>query len=1019
MWADEPTGALDSDNAVLVMRLLRELNVDGLTLILVTHDDGVGMSANRLLRMRDGRIVSDERVGDALPRRGRRPMLIVAVCSLPFVYVLIRRPVLRRLALRNVVRRPRETALVILGSLLGTAIMTGSFVVGDTFTSSIRRGAFEQLGPIDEVVSVAGLADGAALRSRLAGFRNPDVNGVLPLTFASVSIATVTTPRRAAPTSQLLETDFTAARQFGGDPNATGISGPTPKPGQTAIGADLADALDVGVGAHIDVFAYGVSTPLRVVRVLPRLGVAGFWSGDAHTSDNAFVAPGTIAAILARGRPGLDAPPRSTVVVSNRGGVEGGAKLSDAVSRALMARLGVVEVRHRSSQGQRPRTGQPQRRPARPDLLVAGDVRRAGRHLVAGQHLLHARRRTEVRTRHVARRRITTIGVGGRVRHRRVVLRVASSVAGTFAGLGLGRLIMAFAARLRDSGPTSSRLTLHFAFTWTSVQRGLEIGFVIAIVTVLTTSVWLGRFNIIRAIRDINEAVPHRPHARSFYAGLVVAMTGLVLTGLGATGVSFVGLVTGPVFVFAGIGPALARNFPRRTVTSTLAVVVLLWGVVAVPIALALHSSVGVFLFVAQGLMLVGAAVVLVSQQQGTIGHAVGRLAKHSLQVRLGLAYPLARRFRTSMTLGMFALVVFILVYVSVIGSMFAGQLGQFTHDASGGFNVLISSNPSDPVPFARLSRQAGVRAVAPLVSLDLEVVHAPGLTQPRQWSGSAFGPAFVQHGPPALDDHGSYATDRAAYAAVLADPHLAIVDKFFLSSGNGPPAEQISIGDRFTVRDMVSGAERTFTISALGTNDWANNGVLISQSAAREAFGSSAVPSRAYVDAVRPDQFVASFAGQFVTNGGSAETIRNTVHDQLSDQQQFFVLIRGYLALGLIVGVAGIGVIMVRAVRERRRQVGVLRALGVQAGAVRAAFVVESAFVAIEGLVIGTLLALVTAWSITLTDAFGSGLSFRVPVVAIVSVIVGTLICALLATAAPAWAASRIQPAVALRITD
>jgi putative ABC transport system permease protein len=108
-----------------------------------------------------------------------------------------------------------------------------------------------------------------------------------------------------------------------------------------------------------------------------------------------------------------------------------------------------------------------------------------------------------------------------------------------------------------------------------------------------------------------------------------------------------------------------------------------------------------------------------------------------------------------------------------------------------------------------------------------------------------------------------------------------------------------------------------------------------------------------------------------------------------------------------------------VRAVRERRRQVGVLRALGVQAASVRAAFVVESAFVAVEGLVIGTLLALVTAWSITLTDAFGSGLSFRVPVFAIGGVIVGTVICALLATAAPARAASRIQPAVALRITD
>ena len=100
-------------------------------------------------------------------------MIIVAVCSLPFLYVLVRRPVLRRLALRNVVRRPRETVLVILGSLLGTAIMTGSFVVGDTFTSSIRRGAFEQLGPVDEVVSVGGLANGAAAAHAARGLHEP------------------------------------------------------------------------------------------------------------------------------------------------------------------------------------------------------------------------------------------------------------------------------------------------------------------------------------------------------------------------------------------------------------------------------------------------------------------------------------------------------------------------------------------------------------------------------------------------------------------------------------------------------------------------------------------------------------------------------------------------------------------------------------------------------------------------------------------------------------------------------
>ena len=64
VWADEPTGNLDSENADHVMELLRELNADGLTLILVTHDQGIGASAERRIVMRDGEIVLDERRRD-------------------------------------------------------------------------------------------------------------------------------------------------------------------------------------------------------------------------------------------------------------------------------------------------------------------------------------------------------------------------------------------------------------------------------------------------------------------------------------------------------------------------------------------------------------------------------------------------------------------------------------------------------------------------------------------------------------------------------------------------------------------------------------------------------------------------------------------------------------------------------------------------------------------------------------------------------------------------------------------
>lgn len=63
---DEPTGNLDSKSGVEVMTMLQELHAQGITVVLVTHDDRVAHHAERIVRIADGRIVSDERVADRL-----------------------------------------------------------------------------------------------------------------------------------------------------------------------------------------------------------------------------------------------------------------------------------------------------------------------------------------------------------------------------------------------------------------------------------------------------------------------------------------------------------------------------------------------------------------------------------------------------------------------------------------------------------------------------------------------------------------------------------------------------------------------------------------------------------------------------------------------------------------------------------------------------------------------------------------------------------------------------------------
>ncbi len=73
LLADEPTGNLDSKSEKEILGMLRDLNEQGITVIIITHEEEVGAQAKRLIRMRDGVIQSDERQQPLSPASSKKP----------------------------------------------------------------------------------------------------------------------------------------------------------------------------------------------------------------------------------------------------------------------------------------------------------------------------------------------------------------------------------------------------------------------------------------------------------------------------------------------------------------------------------------------------------------------------------------------------------------------------------------------------------------------------------------------------------------------------------------------------------------------------------------------------------------------------------------------------------------------------------------------------------------------------------------------------------------------------------
>jgi putative ABC transport system permease protein len=350
------------------------------------------------------------------------------------------------------------------------------------------------------------------------------------------------------------------------------------------------------------------------------------------------------------------------------------------------------------------------------------------------------------------------------------------------------------------------------------------------------------------------------------------------------------------------------------------------------------------------------------------------------------------------------------------------------------------SNNPVDDLPRA-ITKQRGLHradfaVIASQVNLPVEVRQGPA----GRWGDyavQAVDDAYLE----SIDyDIGvkaqGYSTAAQIWQAVRDNPGYAVVDRLAVPSRTttniviGGPTfslEGVYLEDEtmqpIQVEVRQPNSQATFDVTVIGVLEQSaitGYGMIVSQETVVQGLN-TALPAPTYyirlADGVDPAATSTALESAFLKNGLESTDLIQELRDEMSIQLAFQQLMLGFLTVGLVVGVAALGVISTRAVVERRQQIGMLRALGFQREMVSWIFLIESSFVALLGIGLGAGLALIPA-SQMITDMAVDipGISFQVPWTEILLVSGLAYAMTLLTTWLPARQASQVLPAEALR---
>ncbi|MGH3088720.1 MAG: ABC transporter permease [Rubrobacteraceae bacterium] len=959
----------------------------------------------------------------------------------------LRNRVAFKMAVRNIPRRRSQTVLIVLGLMLATLLFSASFTTGDTLTSSLRTEALTQIGEVD-VVLKAETPDnpnqftGPALtrddyfdeeivgdvRNRLED--DEGVAGIMPLAKETVAVGAgdLNEPR-----VDVLGMEGSSMDGFDRLVNASGgnLSPADLGEDEVFVSAKTAEELEVGRGDTVEAFFGNGPAELEVTGV--------YESGANPASETSVVMPlGELQSLVE-----MEDRVNNVLITHAGGALEGGERTGETVE-ALQPVISSNELAADKIKADTIERSDEAGAQVSSIFLLFGQFSIAAGILLIFLIfvMLAAERKRELG---IAR------GVGMQRKHvirmfafEGAVYALLASAVGSVLGVGVGWVMV----RIVGTAFDEDDFQMVFSTSPENVVIAFALGMVLTFLIVLISSWRVSRLNIVRAIRDIPEPDKKGRTVKGMLLAIFTPLVGALMTwqgfevgqmGLFLLGVSL--LIIGVALVARVVGLPDRASFTLAGVG-----LLILW---LMPVDyLPQGMTQGIDLFFLSGIMIVIGAVWITIYNSDLLLNAVvwtfGRIKGLPPVLKTAVSYPMQARFRTGMTLAMFSLVVFTLVTMSFINKSFASIFDD-TETLGGGYDIRADAGYAAPVPDMEraLSQAEGVEegevaAVGSINGLPTEAKQRGTDRKPEDlyvqgvdegYSGSVgYGFNVTAEG---------YGTDREVWEALQSEEDVAVVSALLAPTRNDfnfgmpPPAIELSgfyqederLPDDLyiTVESPQTGETKELrVIGVVEDSAFYSGDVMTSQATLAEMAGFP-IPAQSYMfdleDGANIGAFVEDVEGAFVQNGLQAESIALEIEEGGSTNSILNNLLVGFMGLGLLVGIAALGVIAARSVVERRQQIGVMRALGFQRGQVRLAFLIESSFIALVGIGLGV--ALGGALSGTIIDSMKqdfAGITYQVPWLTIALVVGVAYVASLLTTFLPARSASKVYPAEALR---